>query len=153
MFTPSDDRVRPADIRRMAFHEDAPYPILTVVGMYDLSLSQAAFFPLKSFAERRDAYSASERNRLRIHDEIHEAQVAYLKGLLTHAWNWVALPFSPMPSNPVTSISRHHESISIPPKDHQPEDAGSVSTCVPNKTNSFGLVHRQQTAKAGNLEL
>jgi hypothetical protein len=61
----------------------------------------------------------------------------------------VGLPLSLLPFNP---ISRHRDSIPIPPKDES-EDAGSVTTCVSNKENSFGLVHRQQTAKVQDLEL
>ena len=78
---------------------------------------------------------------------IREEQIAYWKGLVTPIWNWVALPFFLMPSDPVTS--QHRNSIPIPPKVQQPENAGSVSTCVPHKANTFGLVHRRNTVKVG----
>ena len=134
LFTPPFDRVPAADIRRMASYEDTSL-ILTVIGMTCPSPHSPIWI---SFAEKRDADSADDRNDLRIDAMRREEQIDW-KGLATHIWNWVA--------NPVKSISQFRDSIAIPLKVQQPAFSGSVSTCVPNKANTSGLVHRRQTAK------
>jgi len=79
-----------SDVRRMACYESDSYPILTVI-------------------EPGDYKSALERHYQRVLAKRREDQVAYLKGLAAHAWNWVAslafysTPPDPTSSEPITS--------------------------------------------------
>ena len=133
----------------MGTYEDGSNRILTIVGMYLYSsLSEKSF---ESFAEKDDETSASERHWRRMSAREHEQQVAYLKGLVTGAWNWVASAFPPMPSDPVVSIaSQRLDSNLITPKDLRPGSAVLVSTGVTDIPKMSRLVHREQTAEVGD---
>jgi hypothetical protein len=82
----------------------------------------------------------------------HEQRVAYLKGLVTGVWNWVAWAFPPMPSRSdavVSMASQRLDTNPITSEDTQSGNAGSVSTGVHNKPKTSRLVHRQWTPELG----
>ncbi|KIM72538.1 hypothetical protein PILCRDRAFT_829686 [Piloderma croceum F 1598] len=75
-----------SEVRRMACYESDSYPILTVI-------------------ELGDYKSASQCHYQRVLAKQREDQVAYLKGLAAHAWNWVASAFYSTPPDPTSSES------------------------------------------------
>ncbi len=152
---PISDIVEPYFVHTMASRKDGPHPILTVVGK-----TRSSPHSLKSFrffcAESRDNDSGSKRHQRRIDARDRDEQLAYLKGLVTHAWNWVAPVFPSVPFGQVTSMGSQRQrldSISTIPEDLQPGNAGSVSTCVADRGNTSRLVHRHQTASDNDSDL
>jgi hypothetical protein len=73
-----------------------------------------------------------------------ERQVAYLKGLVTGAWNLVAWAFPPI------AASQRLDSNLITPEDLRSGSTVSVSTGVTDIPEMSGLVHRQRTAEVGD---
>ena len=144
-YIPTSGILSAYELQLMTTFEDGSYPILTIVGMVYPS---TFICPFNSFAEKGDHGTAYKRDSRRRDAREREQQVAYLKGLLTGGWNWVA---SALPSMPVTSMASQHPDANAITKGVEPENIDSVSTSVPGVPNTSGLVHRQRTAQVGHL--
>jgi hypothetical protein len=74
---------------------------------YDLILPPhlSVIWSFDPSAELGDYKSASQRHYQRVLTKQREDQVAYLKGLAAHAWNWVASAFYSTLPNPTSSES------------------------------------------------
>jgi hypothetical protein len=133
--------------------EDGPHPILTLVGKICSSCRSSVSEILSILAERVDNTSAFQRHQRRIDARERATQIAYLKGLVTHAWNWVAAAFPSVPSSRVMSMgSQRRNSILEGPEDLQSGNADSDSTCVADTGNTSRLVHRHRTAKVADSD-
>ncbi len=134
----------------MATGVDGPHWILTVVGKISSPHSFVSEI-LSTFAESGDQASGFERHLRRVSAREREKEIAYLKGLVTHAWNWI-LPVSPSehPSPGMSMESQLVDSIKPAQDFKQPKNAGPISTCIAGTGNSSGLVHRHRIADSGS---
>jgi len=149
MYNPSSGILSAYELQLMTTFEDGSYPVLTAVGMIYSSTFICLWDHFDSFAEKGDYGTACERDFRRREAREFEQQVAYLKGLVTGGWNWVALA---LPSTPVMSMaSQHPNANAVTPKGMQLENTGSVSTSVPGMSSTSRLVYRQRTAQVGHL--